>query len=88
MSDHIVYLAPSKPEAEILAPAAPPPAPLSHEQIQAVDAAFAHSQEQDLSAGLLTLWLNMPFVLEIAREHFPGREQPTEADERDPSEAD
>lgn len=88
MSDHIFYLAPSKTtEAEILAPAAPPPAQLSHEQIQAVDAAFASSQEPDLAAGLLTLWMNMPFVLEMAREHFPGREQPAEPDERDPSEA-
>ncbi len=83
MSDHIVYIAPPKTESEIVAPAAPPPAPLSHEQIQAVDAAFASSPEPDLSALVLTLWMNMPFVLEMARDHFPGREQPAESDERE-----
>jgi hypothetical protein len=86
MSEHIVYVAPSKTESEILAPAAPPPqapAPLTHEDIQAVDAAFRSSPDPDLAAGLLTLWLNMPFALELAREHFPGRDDITQPEPED-----
>ncbi len=61
---------------------AEPPAPPSVEEIHAVDAAFTGPpHEPDLAAGLLTLWANMPFLLEMSREHFPGRETPVEDEE-------
>jgi hypothetical protein len=83
MSEQFIYLTPVRTEPDVLAPAAPPPAPLTQEHIAAVDAAFTSHTDPDLAAGLLTLWLNMPIMLELTREHFPGREDITEREQRD-----
>src|SRR5262245_23752335 len=63
---------------------APVQEPLTAEQIQAVDAAFTGPREEDLAAGMLLLWANVPFLFELAREHFPGREELIKKEQREP----
>jgi hypothetical protein len=89
MSDDLFLSATGKPIAEVRLPLAPlheVPAALTREQIEAVDAAFQAEREPDLAAGLLTLWASTPFLVELAREHFPGREKAAEQAKDPPAE--
>jgi hypothetical protein len=90
MSEDFMSLVPRLKEAIEVRPMPPvePPAqaqpPLSPEQIAAVDAAFTGPREEDLAAGMLVLWANVPFLYELTREHFPGREEEAEQEQREP----
>jgi hypothetical protein len=67
--------------AEPPVPQQPAAAP-SLEEIRAVDEAFKSKEENDLAAGLLTLWANTPLLIELAKEHFAREKAVAEPHER------
>ena len=48
----------------------PAPEPLSSEQLQSLDAAFAVTKEEQAAAGLMAVWAASPLLIDRAGDHL------------------
>jgi hypothetical protein len=56
----------------------PAPEPLSSEQLQSLDAAFAVTKEEQAAAGLMAIWAASPLLIDRAGDHLGKKKRDEE----------